>query len=86
MKKYHQSGEINLEVADREGLINAIRERYKDGSQNELDGLSVTYDQWHFNLRASNTEPLVRLNIESKDSALLKQKRNEMAEIISKYQ
>jgi phosphomannomutase len=63
--KYFISGEINTEVADQAGKLDEIRERYADGQITELDGVSVDYPEWHFNVRPSNTEPLLRLNLES---------------------
>ncbi len=63
--KYFISGEINSEVADQAAKLDEIRERYSDGRIAELDGVSVDYDDWHFNVRPSNTEPLLRLNLES---------------------
>jgi phosphomannomutase len=63
--KYFISGEINSEVADQAGKLDEIRARYADGKISELDGVSVDYDDWHFNVRPSNTEPLLRLNLES---------------------
>jgi phosphomannomutase len=63
--KYFISGEINSEVADQAGKLDEIRERYADGEISELDGISVDYPEWHFNVRPSNTEPLLRLNLES---------------------
>jgi phosphomannomutase len=63
--KYFISGEINSEVADQEGKLRELAERYSDAHQYELDGLSVEYEDWHFNVRPSNTEPLLRLCLES---------------------
>ena len=63
--KYFISGEINSEVEDQAGKMNEIKERYRDGRVSELDGISVDYDDWHFNVRPSNTEPLLRLTLES---------------------
>jgi phosphomannomutase len=63
--KYFISGEINSEVDDQAAKLDLIRERYADGKIAELDGVSVDYDDWHFNVRPSNTEPLLRLNLES---------------------
>ena len=62
---YFISGEINSEVADPAAKIEEIRARYGDGEISELDGISVDYADWHFNVRPSNTEPLLRLNLES---------------------
>jgi phosphomannomutase len=63
--RYFISGEINSEVNDQEAKMDEIAERYADGRQTTLDGISVDYDEWHFNVRPSNTEPLLRLNLES---------------------
>jgi phosphomannomutase len=63
--RYFISGEINSEVADQEGKMRQIAERYSDGEVSWLDGVSVDYEDWHFNVRPSNTEPLLRLNLES---------------------
>ncbi len=63
--RYFISGEINSEVSDQDAKMAEIAERYSDGEQNRLDGISVDYIDWHFNVRPSNTEPLLRLNLES---------------------
>jgi phosphomannomutase len=63
--RYFISGEINSEVADAEAKMEEIADRYADGEIGRLDGISVDYPDWHFNLRPSNTEPLLRLNLES---------------------
>jgi phosphomannomutase len=65
---YFISGEINSEVADPVAKMREIEERYSDGKQTHLDGISVDYEDWHFNVRPSNTEPLLRLNLESLQS------------------
>jgi phosphomannomutase len=81
--KYHISGEINSTVADAPAVITAIAERYSDGRQERIDGLSVNYDDWHFNVRSSNTEPLVRLNLESLVSEQdMVRRRDEVLDII----
>ena len=63
--RYFISGEINSEVDDQEAKMEQIAERYADGEITRLDGISVDYEDWHFNVRPSNTEPLLRLNLES---------------------
>jgi len=63
--RYFISGEINTEVADPRGKMEEIAERYADARQLHLDGISIDYDDWHFNVRPSNTEPLLRLCLES---------------------
>ncbi|GAB4445077.1 MAG: phosphomannomutase/phosphoglucomutase [Chloroflexi bacterium OHK40] len=63
--RYFISGEINSRVADVQGRLEALAAHYRDGAIERLDGISVRYDTWHFNVRGSNTEPLIRLNLES---------------------
>ncbi len=63
--RYFISGEINSEVADQTAKMEEIAARYSDGEIGDLDGISVDYPDWHFNVRPSNTEPLLRLNLES---------------------
>jgi phosphomannomutase len=62
---YFISGEINSEVSDQQAKMEEIAERYADARQDRLDGISVDYEDWHFNVRPSNTEPLLRLCLES---------------------
>jgi len=81
--KYFISGEINSKVADPQGRLAALAERYADAKIERLDGISITYDTWHFNVRTSNTEPLMRLNLESVVSPEdMEQKRDEVLAII----
>ncbi len=63
--RYFISGEINSEVHDQEGKMAELAERYSDARQDRLDGISIDYEDWHFNVRPSNTEPLLRLCLES---------------------
>jgi phosphomannomutase len=63
--RYFISGEINSEVDDQGARMEQIADRYSDGEQSRLDGVSVDFPDWHFNVRPSNTEPLLRLNLES---------------------
>lgn len=80
---YPCSGEINRKVADSPAVLKALAEKYADGEQDTLDGLSVAYDTWRFNVRTSNTEPVMRLNVEVKgDKALLAAKTEEILAII----
>ena len=83
MKLYPCSGEINRKVADSKAVLAALEAKYADGKQDKLDGLSVDYDAWRFNVRTSNTEPVMRLNVETKgDTALLAEKTKELLAII----
>jgi phosphomannomutase len=67
--RYFISGEVNSEVSDPLAKIEEIAERYADAEQKRLDGISIDYEDWHFNVRPSNTEPLLRLCLESLRSA-----------------
>ena len=81
--KYFISGEINSEVEDGEAKMEELRSRYSDGRLGELDGISIDYEDWHFNVRPSNTEPLLRLNLESVVSREhMEEKRDEVLELI----
>jgi phosphomannomutase len=82
-ERYFISGEINSEVADAQAKIAEITERYADARQDTLDGISIDYDDWHFNVRSSNTEPLLRLCLESLVSqADMERRRDEVLELI----
>jgi phosphomannomutase len=81
--RYFISGEINSEVADQQAKMDEIAERYAEGDITRLDGISVDFDDWHFNVRPSNTEPLLRLNLESLVSREdMEAKRDEVLELI----
>ena len=69
LRKYSHSGEINFRVTSVEDALRAIENDFSDGSISHLDGLSVEYEDWWFNMRPSNTEPLLRLNLESDTAA-----------------
>lgn len=81
-EKYPVSGERNFTVSDTNATLKKAREHYKDGQLDLIDGISITYPDWRFNLRASNTEPLVRLNVEAKKRNLLEEKVSELTELI----
>ncbi|MBS1818920.1 MAG: phosphomannomutase/phosphoglucomutase [Acidobacteria bacterium] len=84
-EKYFISGEINTKLrsmADVPGKLDEIGAKYADGNQYHLDGISIEYPDWHFNVRASNTEPLLRLNLEAQTPALMEQKRDEVLALI----
>jgi len=81
--RYFISGEINSEVADQQAKLDAIAARYADARQDHLDGISIDYDDWHFNVRPSNTEPLLRLCLESMVSVKdMERRRDEVLELI----
>jgi phosphomannomutase len=82
-ERYFISGEINSEVDDQQGKMREIAERYSDGEVSGLDGVSIDYEEWHFNVRPSNTEPLLRLNLESVVSPEhMREKRDEVLDLI----
>lgn len=81
-QKYANSGEINIEVQDRDRVLENIKSEYKDGKVNELDGITVEYDDWWFNVRPSNTEPILRLVVEAESENLMEGKVAELKGII----
>ncbi|MEA2461415.1 MAG: phosphomannomutase [Actinomycetota bacterium] len=81
-ERYSASGEINSEVTDQQATVEELARRYSDARQDRVDGLTVEYDDWWFNCRASNTEPLLRLNLEARAPGLMEEKRDEVLNII----
>ncbi len=81
-KRYADSGEINSEVADQAAAIEKLKLEYDDGKQDLTDGLTVEYEDWWFNCRASNTEPLLRLNLEARTQEQMANKRDEVLSVI----
>lgn len=88
LRRYHSTGEINFHVADKDAAIADLKARYKDGRQDELDGITVEYgdlgdkEWWWFNVRASNTEPLLRLNLEASHADLRDRKKAELVALL----
>ena len=83
--KYFISGEINTKLRSMDAVpakLQEIAAKYADGTQYDLDGVSVEYPDWHFNVRPSNTEPLLRLNLEATTPELMERKRDEVVEVI----
>ncbi len=82
-ERYFVSGEINSEVSDQQAKMAEIAERYADARQSHLDGISIDYEDWHFNVRPSNTEPLLRLCLESlRSREHMEAKRDEVLALI----
>jgi len=79
---YVRSGEINSEVADNRAKLGEVERVFSDGRIDKLDGLTVEYRDWWFNLRPSNTEPLLRLNVEAQNEELLKKMTSRVLEVI----
>ncbi|HEX4324515.1 MAG TPA: phosphomannomutase/phosphoglucomutase [Gaiellaceae bacterium] len=80
--RYFITGELNTPVPDVALKLQELKERYSDGRISHLDGISVDFDDWHFNVRPSNTEPLLRLNLEATSEELMERKRDEVLEVI----
>jgi len=83
-EKYSHSGEINFEVKDKVSVLTALKEKYSDGKISELDGISVVYPDVWFNVRASNTENKIRLNLEAVNQEIMAAKRDEISNFIQK--
>ena len=84
-ERYFISGEINTKLASMDlvpGKLETIAAKYADAHQYKLDGISIEYPDWHFNVRASNTEPLLRLNLEATTQEMMERKRDEVVALI----
>jgi phosphomannomutase len=84
LSPYAKGAELNFEVADKDAVLAKIKEKFSDGKQDFLDGITVEYEDWWFNVRPSNTEPLLRLTIEADTEAILEQKQEELIKVIKK--
>lgn len=82
MKKYFHSGEINFKGVDKEKVFANLKEKYSDAEISDLDGLTFTYPNFWFNIRGSNTEALVRLNLEARSKDLMEEKTKEVSRVI----
>ncbi len=82
LQRYYKTPEINFEVADKDKALANIKQHYADAQILELDGISIIYPNWWANVRASNTEPLLRLNLEADTEKLLKEKQKEIEELL----
>jgi phosphomannomutase len=81
-EKYYHSGEINFQVKNKNKIIKKLEKTYKKGEITHLDGLTIEFKDWWFNVRPSNTEPLLRLNLETKKKNDLKKRIKEIEKII----
>ncbi len=82
LRRYSPSGEINFEVEDKDAMMKELARKYHDGQYDDLDGITIQYKDWWFNVRPSNTEPLLRLNAEAKSIDLLEEKIDELGELL----
>jgi phosphomannomutase len=84
---YYRSGEINTRVSDRQATLEKVKEHFMIKYDKEpilMDGITFYFDKYWFNLRPSNTEPLIRLNLEAESKELMEEKRDEVIEVIKK--
>ena len=79
---YAKPLQVSFKIEDKEAMLAKVKEAYKDGKQDYLDGVTVEYDRWWFNLRPSNTEPILRLTLEADTEELLQQKHKELVDLI----
>ncbi|WP_419843426.1 phosphomannomutase CpsG [Actinobacillus pleuropneumoniae] len=83
LDKFPSPGEINSKLTDAKAAIERVKEAYKDGKVETLDGISIEFENWRFNLRSSNTEPVVRLNLETRgDKVLMQEKTDEILALL----
>ena len=82
LRKYLTTGEVNFRVADKAGKIQELAKRFPDGELDWLDGITVQYPDWWFNVRPSNTEPYLRLCMEAVSAPLLAEKRKLLYSIL----
>ncbi|MBI4035491.1 phosphomannomutase/phosphoglucomutase [Candidatus Daviesbacteria bacterium] len=85
IKRSHESGEINFKVQNAPEIIDIIKTEFVDGEVNELDGVAITFADWRLSLRSSNTEPLLRLNIEAEADGIVEEKKKKVMEVIKKH-
>ncbi len=84
LRRYHSSGEINFEVEDKQTRMDELARRYGDGQIDHLDGVAISFKDWWFNCRPSNTEPLLRLNVEAKTQEILEERLGEIESQLGK--
>ncbi|MHC4307516.1 MAG: phosphomannomutase/phosphoglucomutase [Planctomycetota bacterium] len=82
LRKYCSTGEINFKTDDKDKKIKQIAEHFKDGKIDYLDGVTIEYKDWWFNVRKSNTEPLLRLNLEGRTKTIMEQRKKQVIDII----
>ncbi len=82
LRRYSASGEINFEVDDKAEAMRCLSRKYGEGQHDDLDGVTIQFKDWWFNVRPSNTEPLLRLNVEAKDAELLDEKLAELEDFL----
>lgn len=83
VRRSYESGEINFTVSNAQEIMDGVKETYKDGELSTLDGVAITYPDWRVSIRTSNTEPLLRLNVEGYEKATMEAKRDEIIALIT---
>ena len=92
LRRYHSTGEINFQVADKEAAIDKLKREFASGRQDELDGITVEFgdlgqaEWWWFNVRASNTEPMLRLNLEASTAAVRNRRRDQLVALLGELE
>lgn len=84
LKRAHESGEFNFRVKNAQQIMDDIKKKYQDGKLSTVDCIEIDYPDWRFSVRTSNTEPLLRLNVEAYDKNIMEQKRDELITLINK--
>lgn len=82
LRRSFESGELNFKVTNAPEILNQLKQKYSDGELNDMDGIAITYPDWRFSVRTSNTEPLLRLNVESLQKEITDQRFNELKDFI----
>jgi phosphomannomutase len=78
LRRSFESGEINFTVSNAKEIIETIKQDYTDGTLDDRDGIAISYPDWRLSVRTSNTEPLLRLNVEAYEKSLMEEKKNEL--------
>lgn len=81
-RRSYESGEVNFETENAAKIMDELKEKYADGSLDTMDGIAISYPSWRFSVRTSNTEPLLRLNVESLEKETMQQKKEEIVDLI----
>jgi phosphomannomutase len=82
---YFKDAEMNFSIQDKQGAIQKLKEKYSQGEQDELDGITINFGDWWFNARPSNTEPILRLTIEADTKELLEEKKKELSALLNSF-
>lgn len=85
IKRSHESGEINFKVKNAKEVMEVMKKEFSDGDINEMDGVAISYADWRMSMRSSNTEPLLRLNIEAEADGIVNEKKARILELINQH-